>query len=132
MASVNHIGIATESLDDSQIIWDALGFSHSHDELLEEQGVKVRYMKGESLTTIELLEPLSVESPVGRFISKRGPGIQQIAINVDDIESKILHLKSIGIKMINEVPITGTNGHRIAFIHPSSCQGVLIELVESK
>ncbi len=132
MASVNHVGIATKSLDESQIIWDALGFSYSHDEVVEEQGVKVRYMQGDSSTTIELLEPISDETPVGRFISKRGPGIQQIAINVNDIESKIAHLKSIGITMINQEPITGTNGHRIAFIHPSSCQGVLIELVESK
>ena len=132
MASIDHIGIATDSLDKSQIIWNALGFSHSHDEVVEDQGVKVRHMQGEGITTIELLEPLSNDSPIGRFISKRGPGIQQIAVNVSDIESKISHLKSIGVKMINEEPVYGSNGHRIAFIHPSSCQGVLIELVESK
>ena len=128
--SVNHIGIATDSLDNAAKVWEALGFSQGDEEVLEGQGVKIRYMRGDGDTNIELLEPLSDDSPVGKFLSVRGPGVQQIAINVPDIVSKISQLKGMGIRMINDDPILGSNGHKIAFVHPSSCGGVLIELVE--
>ena len=129
--SVNHIGIATHSLDESESIWQTLGFSPIKDEIMTEQGVKIRYLKGEGETKIELLEPLSDNSPIGKFLTKQGPGIQQIAINISDLDSKISELKSLGVQMINNEPIKGSSGKRIAFIHPSSCGGVLIELVES-
>ena len=77
------------------------------------------------------MEPLSGESPVGRFISSRGPGVQQIAIDVEDIDSMISDLVGIGVRMVSEVPVIGSDGLRIAFVHPSSTGGVLIELVES-
>ena len=128
--SVNHIGIATDSLDKAAKVWEALGFSQGDEEVLEGQGVKIRYMRGDGDTNIELLEPLSDDSPVGKFLSVKGPGVQQIAINVPDIVSKICQLKGMGIRMINDDPILGSNGHKIAFVHPSSCGGVLIELVE--
>ena len=128
--SVNHIGIATDSLDKAAKGWEALGFSQGDEEVLEGQGVKIRYMRGDGDTNIELLEPLSDDSPVGKFLAIRGPGVQQIAINVPDIVSKIYQLKGMGIRMINDDPILGSNGHKIAFVHPSSCGGVLIELVE--
>ena len=128
--SVNHIGIATDSLDKAAKVWEALGFSQGDEEVLEGQGVKIRYMRGDGDTNIELLEPLSDDSPVGKFLAIRGPGVQQIAINVPDIVSKIYQLKGMGIRMINDDPILGSNGHKIAFVHPSSCGGVLIELVE--
>ncbi len=128
--SVNHIGIATDSLDNAAKVWEALGFAQGDDEVVEDQGVKIRYMRGDGETNIELLEPLSDDSPVGKFLSARGPGVQQIAVNVPDIVSKISQLKGMGIRMINDDPILGSNGHKIAFIHPSSCGGVLIELVE--
>ena len=128
--SVNHIGIATYSLDNAAKVWEALGFSQGDEEVLEGQGGKIRYMRGDGDTNIELLEPLSDDSPVGKFLSVRGPGVQQIAINVPDIVSKICQLKGMGIRMINDDPILGSNGHKIAFVHPSSCGGVLIELVE--
>ena len=129
--SVNHIGIATPSLDESGEIWSKLGFSQSVDKISEDQGVKIRYLQGIGNTRIELLEPLSKETPVGRFIERRGPGVQQIAIDVDDIESMISDLIDIGVRMVSEEPIIGSDGHRIAFVHPSSAGGVLIELVES-
>jgi len=129
--SINHIGIATLSLDEAESIWSNLGFSATNDEVIEEQGVIVRYMSGLGNTKIELLEPISNDSPISRFINKRGIGIQQIAINVENIESKILELKSNGFKMINESPVMGSDGKMIAFIHPSSCGGVLVELVEN-
>ena len=129
--TVNHIGIATPSLDESVELWSKLGFSPSEDKINEDQGVKIRYLKGSGDTRIELLEPLSGESPVGRFISSRGPGVQQIAIDVEDIESMISDLVGIGVRMVSEVPVIGSDGLRIAFVHPSSTGGVLIELVES-
>ena len=129
--TVNHIGIATPSLDESVELWSKLGFSPSEDKINEDQGVKIRYLKGSGNTRIELLEPLSEESPVGRFIDSRGPGVQQIAIDVEDIESMISDLVGIGVRMVSEVPVIGSDGLRIAFVHPSSTGGVLIELVES-
>ena len=129
--TVNHIGIATPSLDESVELWSKLGFSPSEDKINEDQGVKIRYLKGSGNTRIELLEPLSGESPVGRFISSRGPGVQQIAIDVEDIEAMISDLVGIGVRMVSEVPVIGSDGLRIAFVHPSSTGGVLIELVES-
>ena len=129
--SVNHIGIATPSLDESGELWSKLGFSQSFDKISEDQGVKIRYLQGTGNTRIELLEPLSKETPVGRFIERRGPGVQQIAIDVDDIESMISDLIDIGVRMVSEEPVIGSDGHRIAFVHPSSAGGVLIELVES-
>ena len=129
--TVNHIGIATPSLDDSVALWSKLGFTPSEDKINEDQGVKIRYLKGSGNTRIELLEPLSEESPVGRFIESRGPGVQQIAIDVEDIESMISELVGIGVRMVSEVPVIGSDGLRIAFVHPSSTGGVLIELVES-
>ena len=129
--SVNHIGIATTSLDESGELWSILGFSQSVDKISEDQGVKIRYLQGTGNTRIELLEPLSKETPVGRFIERRGPGVQQIAIDVDDIESMISDLIDIGVRMVSEEPLIGSDGHRIAFVHPTSAGGVLIELVES-
>ena len=129
--SVNHIGIATPSIDESGELWSKLGFSQSVDKFSEDQGVKIRYLQGIGNTRIELLEPLSKETPVGRFIERRGPGVQQIAIDVDDIESMISDLIDIGVRMVSEEPVIGSDGHRIAFVHPSSAGGVLIELVES-
>ena len=127
---VNHIGIATPSLDESGELWSKLGFSQSIDKTSVDQGVKIRYLQGTGNTRIELLEPLSKETPVGRFIERRGPGVQQIAIDVDDIESMISDLIDIGVRMVSEEPVIGSDGHRIAFVHPSSAGGVLIELVE--
>ena len=129
--TVNHIGIATSSLDESMELWSKLGFNPSADKIVEDQGVKIRYLHGTGSTRIELLEPLSADTPVGRFIQRRGPGVQQIAIDVDDIESMISDLIGMGVRMISEVPVIGSDGHRIAFVHPSSTGGVLIELVES-
>ena len=129
-SSINHIGIATPSLDDSETIWEALGFTAGDDQVVPDQGVRIRYMNGDGNTRIELLEPLTTDSPVGRFLSTKGPGVQQVAVNVNDIEKKIDELKSMGIRMINNEPVSGSDGHRIAFVHPSSCGGVLIELVE--
>ena len=129
--TIDHIGIATPSLDVSQRLWATLGFSRGDDHINSEHGVRIRFMHGKTNTRIELLEPLGEDTPVGKFISKNGPGIQQIAVRVDDIETTISNLLSDGVKMVSEKPTLGADGHRIAFVHPSSAGGVLIELVES-
>ena len=129
--TIDHIGIATSSLDESQQLWSILGFTQGEDQINSKEGVKIRFMNGNTSTRIELLEPLGDDTPVGKFISKYGPGIQQIAVRVADIEETISVLLSVGVKMVSETPTLGADGHRIAFVHPSSAGGVLIELVES-
>ena len=127
---IDHIGIATKSIQDSSLIWEILGFTNSGEEIVADQGVKVKIFSADEGTKIELLEPLGEETPIGKFINKRGPGKQQLDISVSDIKKTILKLKKKNINLINEVPTKGANGNLIAFIHPSSAGGILIELVE--
>ena len=131
MTRIDHIGIATGSIEKSSKFWNMLGFEDSGDEIVESLGVKIRYLKGEDATRVELLEPLSEDTPVGQFIIKRGVGVQQIAVSVKNIDEMISRLIGNGIRMINEATVEGSDGHRIAFIHPASTGGVLVELVES-
>ena len=130
MTRIDHIGIATQSIEESSEFWVMLGFEISGDDTVESQGVKIRYMEGDNDCRIELLEPLGEKTPVGKFIHKRGAGVQQVAVSVKDIDDTISSLLSNGVKMINQEPVEGSGGHRIAFIHPSSTGGVLVELVE--
>tara|TARA_B100001996_G_C18622037_1_gene578116 strand:- start:774 stop:1181 length:408 start_codon:yes stop_codon:yes gene_type:complete len=130
MTRIDHIGIATDSIADATIFWEMLGFNVTMDDTVEDQGVKIRYLNCDSDTRIELLEPLSEESPVGRFISNRGAGVQQVAISVGDLDEAISTLVNNGVRMVNREPVVGSGGHRIAFVHPSSSGGVLVELVE--
>ena len=130
MSRIDHIGIATESIDSALPFWNVLGFKSSGGGIVEEQGVEVRYMRNESDTRIELLEPTGPDTPVGRFIERKGEGIQQLAISVPDIRETIEKLTEMGVIMINPEPQIGHGGRKIAFVHPSSSGGVLIELVE--
>tara|TARA_B100000424_G_C22906288_1_gene482066 strand:- start:843 stop:1241 length:399 start_codon:yes stop_codon:yes gene_type:complete len=130
MSRIDHIGIATESIDSALPFWNVLGFKSSGGGIVEEQGVEVRYMRNESDTRIELLEPTGPDTPVGRFIERKGEGIQQLAISVPDIRETIEKLTEMGVIMINSEPQIGHGGNKIAFVHPSSSGGVLIELVE--
>ena len=128
---IDHIGIATNSLEAHSQFWSSLGFIQGKDELNEEQGVKIRFFSPDSDgPKIELLEPLTPDSPIKKFLDKRGEGVQQIAVKTTDIVSTINQLKSMGIRLINDVPVNGANGTKIAFVHPSSTGGVLVELVE--
>jgi methylmalonyl-CoA/ethylmalonyl-CoA epimerase len=127
---IDHIGIATRELRDATAIWrDALGLKIDHTEEVVEQGVRVAMLPiGE--TKIELLEPSSPDSPVARFLAKRGPGIHHIAIAVTDIHQALAELKQKGARLIDENPRVGAGGCLVAFIHPSSANGVLLELVQ--
>ncbi len=127
---VDHIGIATRHLDEALALWqDALGLKVDSTEEVVEQGVRVAMLAiGE--THIELLEPLSPSSPVGKFLEKRGPGIHHIAVRVPDIRAALAQLKEKGTRLIDETPRLGAAGCLVAFVHPSSANGVLLELVQ--
>ncbi len=129
---VDHIGIATRQLDEALAVWrDALGLEVESTEDVTEQGVRIAMLPvGES--RIELLEPLTQNSPVGKFLERRGPGIHHVAIRVDDIEASLTQLKKKGSRLIDETPRVGAGGCLVAFVHPSSANGVLLELVQHR
>lgn len=132
MHEVAHIGIAVRNLDRAVETYSLL--LQKKPELTKEvaeQQVRVAIFRssGEG-PSIELLEPLGNESPVGRFLEKRGEGIHHICIYVSGIEAVLKRLKEKGVRLIDETPRVGAEGHKIAFIHPSSFSGVLIELEE--
>lgn len=127
---INHLGIAVSSIDEALAFWrDALGLELKEIESVAEQGVRVAMLPlGES--RIELLEASGGETPVGKFISKRGPGIHHLCLEVSEIEAKLAQLKSRGVRLIDEKPRIGAGGALVAFIHPASTGGVLIELTQ--
>jgi methylmalonyl-CoA/ethylmalonyl-CoA epimerase len=127
---VDHIGIATPEIEHALSVWrDTLGLSVDSTDEVTEQGVRVAMLAiGE--TRIELLEPLREDSPVGKFLQKRGPGIHHIALRVPNIHEALSELKAKGARLIDETPRIGANGCLVAFIHPAATNGVLLELVE--
>jgi len=127
---IDHIGIATRSIEEGLALWqDALGLEPDNAEEVAEQGVKI-CMLPVGDTHVELLEPLSPDSAVGKFLAKRGPGIHHIAVEVADIHESLALLKQRGARLIDETPRIGAGGSLIAFVHPSSTNGVLLELVQ--
>ncbi|MDI1243521.1 MAG: methylmalonyl-CoA epimerase [bacterium] len=128
---INHLGIATKEIAGALEFWqDALGLENVHTEVVEDQKVRVAMLPiGES--RIELLEPTSEDSPISKFLEKRGGGIHHIAVEVDDIEASLAKLKEKGMRLIDESPRIGAEGCLVAFVHPSSANGVLLELVQT-
>jgi methylmalonyl-CoA/ethylmalonyl-CoA epimerase len=125
---LDHIGIAVRSLEVARI-YEVLGLSVDHVETVETQKVKTAFLSvGDS--NLELLEPTAADSPVAKFIEKRGEGIHHICFRVDDLESHLERLKAEGFRLINESPVPGAHGCRVAFLHPAAGNGVLIELSE--
>lgn len=125
---LDHIGIAVRSIAEAKV-YQALGLRIDHVEDVESQGVKTAFLSvGDA--NLELLEPLSPESPVAKFIEKRGEGIHHICLRVDDIEGHLARLKAEGFRLINGEPVPGAHGCRVAFLHPAAGHGVLIELSE--
>jgi methylmalonyl-CoA/ethylmalonyl-CoA epimerase len=126
--TLDHIGIAVKSLDAAKIYED-LGLTIDHVETVMTQGVRTAFLSAGD-TNLELLEPTGSDSTVAKFIEKRGEGIHHICFRVDDIEAQLSHLKSLGYRLINESPVPGAHGCRVAFLHPAAGNGVLIELSE--
>lgn len=128
---INHLGIATKGIDEALKFWkDALGLENIHTEIVEDQKVRVAMLPlGES--RIELLEPTSEDSPISKFLEKRGGGIHHIAVEVEDIAAALEKLKGRGVRLIDESPRIGAEGCLVAFVHPSSANGVLLELVQT-
>jgi methylmalonyl-CoA/ethylmalonyl-CoA epimerase len=127
---IQHLGVAVSSIEDALTFWrDALGLELKEIEIVEDQGVRVAMLPiGES--RIELLEPTGEETPVGRFVAKRGAGMHHLCVEVGDIHAKLEELKSHGVRLIDERPRIGAGGALVAFIHPASTGGVLIELTQ--
>jgi methylmalonyl-CoA/ethylmalonyl-CoA epimerase len=127
---ISHIAIVVPDLDEAMNFWvDVLGLPLTHVEHVADQNVDVAFLpSGDS--EIELLEPVSDESGVARFMHKRGPGMHHICFEVDDIEEMLDRMKEAGIQLINEDPVIGTGGKKIAFVHPKGTGGVLVELYE--
>lgn len=127
---IDHIGIAVKSLSDAIKIYEgAIGLAVSGYDQVDDQGVRVAMLTvGES--RIELLESTGADSPIEKFVAKRGEGIHHIALRVDNIQETLDKLKASGVRLIDSAPRAGAHNTRIAFIHPSSTHGVLMELVE--
>jgi len=130
MMKIDHIGIAVKSLSAAVKVYEqAMGLKLAGYDEVDDQGVRVAMLDiGES--RIELLEPTRSDSPVEKFMNKRGEGIHHIAVRVDNIEQALERLKAAGIRLIDEKPKRGAHNTRVAFIHPASTHGVLMELVE--
>ena len=128
--SLNHIGIAVRSIEDQQAFYGGtLGLEFENVEDVPSQKVRVAFFRAGNIR-IELLEPTSADSPVAKFIEKRGEGLHHVAYTVDDIQARIAELRESGLRMIDETPRPGAHQMQIAFVHPKSSFGVLTELCE--
>ena len=131
---LDHIGIACVDLDSASTFWRLIGLIQGDDELVADQGVTTRFFstsnKDPMTPKIELLEPTGPDTPIGKFLDKRGPGVQQVCFRVEDINSMIELLTENGVHMIDKVPRRGAHDSLIAFVHPKSTGGVLVELAQ--
>ncbi len=127
---IDHVGVAVESLDAAlELYRDRLGMREQHRETVEQFGVEAVLMEvGEG--HVELLEPTSEDSAVGRFLARNGPGIHHVAYQTDDIDAALDHARDAGLRLIDQEPRTGIRSSRVAFLHPKTTGGVLTELVE--
>lgn len=133
ITAVDHVGVAVADLHEA-IAWyaEVLGLVATHVEENEEQGVREAMLSapGDSGTAVQLLAPLRPDSAIGRFLERSGPGIQQMAYRVQDIDASCAALRSRGLRLLYDEPRRGTAGSRINFLHPKDAGGVLVELVE--
>jgi methylmalonyl-CoA/ethylmalonyl-CoA epimerase len=128
---LHHVGIAVRTLGEGARAWgeSGLGLSEEHREEVADQRTRVAmFPVGES--RVELLEPMSEDSAVAKFLDKRGPGIHHLCFEVDDIEAELARIRSLGLRVLGNAPSPGAHGSRVAFIHPADTGGVLIELNE--
>ena len=124
----HHVAVAVPSIDEARGLFELLsGTSGSEPETVQSQGVRVMF-----IGSVELIEPLTPESSVARFLKRRGTGLHHVAYESDDIPSDLAHFKEAGLELIDEGPRPGAGGHLVAFLHPGSTGGVLIELVQRR
>ena len=130
--AIDHVGIAVADLDAAIAFYEkSYGMTCVHVEVNEEQGVREAMMAvGDSGSYIQLLMPLNPDTTIGKFLANSGPGIQQMAYRVDDIDEVSEHLRGEGLRLLYDAPRTGTAGSRVNFIHPKSSGGILVELVQ--
>jgi methylmalonyl-CoA epimerase len=129
MPQIDHIGIAVRSIARARPLYESLGLHIVHEETIEQEQVRTAMIPaGES--RIELLEPTTEGSPIGRFLSKRGEGLHHIALHVDDISAALETLKAQGARLVSEDIQIGAGGHLYFFVHPSSAGGVLLEICQ--
>lgn len=135
---IDHVGIAVRDLDEAKDFYQRVfGLRVTHEEVNEEQGVREAMLSVDSQdgaagqgACVQLLAPLSGDSPIARFLDRSGPGIQQMAYAVDDIDAECDRLRAAGLRLLFDQPKRGTAGSRVNFIHPKDAGGVLVELVE--
>jgi methylmalonyl-CoA/ethylmalonyl-CoA epimerase len=129
-ARIDHIGVAVESIDDALKLYEtSYEMTLVHREVVEEQGVEAVLLDlGEN--HVELLQPLGPDTPVGKYLERRGAGIHHVAYQVTDIDAELARLREAGVQLIDETPRIGIRGSRVAFCHPKSTGGVLTEIVE--
>ncbi len=132
VTAIDHVGIAVPDLDDAVAFYGRhFGLVNEHEETNEDQGVReAMLVAGDGDTRLQLLAPLRPDSAIGKFLERSGPGIQQLAFRVSDVEAAAERLRGAGLRLLYDAPRTGTAGSRINFVHPKDCGGVLVELVE--
>lgn len=127
-----HVGIAVRSLDEAIARWSrSLGFRHLDTITLDSMGLRIAFLEAGG-TEIELLEPVRPDSPVAKFLEKRGEGIHHLSFHVRDIEEALARAAAAGLELIDRTPRAGSHGTKIAFVHPKSLGGVLIEFCERR
>jgi methylmalonyl-CoA/ethylmalonyl-CoA epimerase len=131
-ATLDHVGIAISDLESSlEFFRDALGLELEPAEEVPSQKVRAHFLPAGG-ATLELLEATADDSPIARFLARRGPGLHHVALRVDDIVAALAELKSRGVRLIDQTPRPGAHGSLVAFLHPSSTHGVLVELKQAR
>ena len=130
--AIDHVGVAVRDLDEAIAFYrDTFGMELAHEEENEEQGVREAMMAvGGSGSHVQLLAPLSPESTIAKFLDRNGPGVQQVAYRVEDVEAVCRTLRERGVRLLYDQPRRGTSNSRVNFVHPKDAGGVLVELVE--
>ncbi len=129
---IDHIGIAVPSIEEALPLFrDILGLAYEGDDLVEEQGVRVAFLRAGQVM-IELLEPTGPDTPVGKFLSRRGPGIHHVAMRTGDIHAARERVAGAGVRLLSDAPRDGAHGKLISFMHPKDTLGVLLELTQRR
>lgn len=130
--SLDHLGIAVRDLEAARGLYALLGAGMPRREMILDEQVEVMMLPLGDGTRLELLQPTMADSPVGRFLARRGEGLHHIALRVPDLPAAVAHLRAHGVRLVSERVQTGAGGHRYVFVHPASASGVLVELVETR